>query len=127
MKIEVKRIFKGTEYTIGKMFLDGKYFCDTLEDAVRQGKIMHETAIDEGEYKVKMSYSNRFKRVLPELLDVPNFAGIRIHKGNHKDHTSGCILLGENKKKGMVINSAKYETELCAILAKETDITIIIS
>jgi len=105
MKVEVKRTFKGAEYTIGKLYIDGDYFCDTLEDAVRKEKIVGKTAIPVGRYKVKKTYSPRFKKVLPEILNVPNFSGVRIHSGNTAKDTEGCLLLGLNKTKGAVINS----------------------
>ena len=120
MNLELKRIFKGENYTIGRLFIDGEYFCDTLEDPVRQldsikDKIKEKTAIPAGKYKVSMSivspkYSIRKSYNwcggrLPRLLDVPFFEGILIHSGNTPDHTSGCILVGENKIKGQVINS----------------------
>lgn len=120
MNLELKRIFKGKDYTIGRLFINGKYFCDTLEDPVRQldsadDKIYSKTAIPAGKYKISMSivspkYSIRKSYNwcggrLPRLLDVPFFEGILIHSGNTPDHTAGCILVGENKIKGQVINS----------------------
>lgn len=105
-KVEVKRTFKGTEYTIGKLYIDGAYFCDTMEDTVRTGeKIAGKTAIPAGTYKVKMTWSPRFKRYLPEILNVPNFTGVRIHAGNSALDTEGCILLGLNKVKARVVCS----------------------
>lgn len=69
----------------------------TLEDASLTHKIKHETCIPPGTYKVILARSPRFKKVLPRLLDVPNFDGILIHAGNNNKHTSGCILLGANQ------------------------------
>ena len=106
MKVEVKRIFKGSEYTIGHLYIDGAYFCDTLEDTVRTGaKIAGKTAIPAGTYKVKKTMSPRFNTLLPEILNVPNFTGVRIHSGNTAKDTDGCLLLGLNKAKGAVLNS----------------------
>lgn len=128
MKILIKRRYIGSEYTIGSMFLNDTYFCDTLEDVVRdhnkdgvlngpnENKVNGKTAIPYGEYKVIVNESPRFKRRLPRLLDVPHFDGILIHRGNTHEDTSGCILVGENKVKGKVINSAKYELELVRII-----------
>lgn len=112
MKIKVDRIYKGESYTIGKMYLNGEYFCDTLEDAIRPVKIPNETAIPAGTYKVEVTYSPRFKRNLPLLIDVPNYTGIRIHNGSNKDHTSGCILVGFNTSKGKLTNSRKTSDQL---------------
>ena len=112
MKIKVDRIYKGESYTIGKMYLNGEYFCDTLEDAIRPVKIPNETAIPAGIYKVEVTYSPRFKRNLPLLIDVPNYTGIRIHNGSNKDHTSGCILVGFNTSKGILSDSRKISDQL---------------
>lgn len=105
MKVEVKRTFKGTEYTIGHLYIDGQYFCDTLEDTIRTEKIAGRTAIPAGKYKVKKTYSQRFQKKLPEILNVPGFTGVRIHSGNTAKDTDGCLLLGLNKSKGAVLNS----------------------
>lgn len=128
MEIKVKRITPiDYPYTIGKMYIDGKYFCDTLEDRVRdlnkngkfdngEVKIAGETAIPYGRYQVVVTMSPKFKRELPRLLNVPNFEGILIHRGNTDKDSSGCLLLGENKVKGKVINSTPYEQKLVSIL-----------
>ncbi len=127
MKITVKRIFKGDKYTIGKMYLDGEYFCDTLEDTVRdfgangEGKVYGETAIPYGTYKVILVQSPRFKRMLPRLVDVPYFEGVLIHSGNTHEHTHGCILIGENKAKGKVLNSRTWEKKLVERLSLESN------
>lgn len=125
MKLELKRIFKGDTYTIGKLYIDGKYFCDTLEDAIRPFKIKNITAIPEGTYKVKITYSNRFKRLMLILLNVPNFEGIRIHSGNTDADTSGCILVGYNTVKGKLTNSKNAYDKLYALLqACKEELTI---
>jgi hypothetical protein len=126
MKLELERIFLGADYTIGKLFIDGVYECDTLEDTVREFKIKHETAIPKGTYKVIITMSQRFQRLLPLLVNVPGFDGIRIHPGNTKADTSGCLLVGQNKVKGMVINSRATFNRLFAklLLAENIDITI---
>jgi hypothetical protein len=68
---------------IGKLYIDGAYFCDTLEDIPREIKKLHETCIPVGTYKVILNMSNRFQKIMPLLLDVPNFEGIRIHPYIH--------------------------------------------
>lgn len=121
MKLKLQRRFLGDDYTIGSLFIDGLYVCDTIEDKVRdvnkdgdlddpgEEKVFGETAIPYGTYAVDLTMSPKFKRVLPILLDVPHFTGIRIHRGNTAKDSHGCILPGENKIKGGVINSTKYE------------------
>lgn len=144
MKLVLERIFKGETYTIGKLYVDGEYFCDTLEDKVRnlpatcpntpkgldckcKEKVKGKTAIPAGTYRISYELSPRFKRKLPRLLDVPHFIGILIHRGNTDADTEGCILVGENKVKGKVINSTPYEKELCELMeTTKEDITIII-
>ena len=129
MKLKLIRKYKCPSYTIGHLYINNKYFCDTLEDKVRQldsieDKIKHKTAIPEGKYKVVVTMSPRFKRLLPLLLNVPFFEGIRIHRGNDENDTSGCIIVGENKIKGKVINSTYYEKKLVELLKNEENIEI---
>lgn len=121
MKLRLLRRFKGEDYTIGTLFINGEYFCDTLEDKVRdynkdgdledagETKVFGETAIPYGLYKVRLTMSPKFKRLLPIVLNVRHFTGIRIHRGNKAKDSHGCILPGENKEKGKVLNSTKYE------------------
>lgn len=120
--LELNRIAKKPLYTIGRLFVDGKYFCDTLEDRCRdldkEEKVMHETAIPEGTYEVIVNVSVEFKRKLPLLLNVPHFTGIRIHRGNTDKDTFGCILVGENRQVGRLINSTGYELRLTKLLEK---------
>lgn len=107
MKLKLYRKFLGNKYTIGKLFVNDEYICDTLEDVVRSEgiKVYGETAIPCGVYEIVLTMSPRFKKVLPLLLDVPHFEGVRIHTGNTEKDTEGCILVGYNKVKGKVINS----------------------
>lgn len=83
--------------TIGDLLINGNFFCYTLEDVVRlpNQKIYGKTAISTGKYEVVLSMSNRFKKLLPELLNVPNFTGIRMHGGNTSEDTEGCIVLAK--------------------------------
>lgn len=124
MKLLLKRIALKEKYTIGKLYIDGEFFSDTLEDPVREEKIYGQTAIPKGTYKVTITLSPRFRRWLPLLHDVPNFDGVRIHRGNTPEDTHGCILVGQNKIKGQVVNSAYTEIELMKRLKGEKDITI---
>lgn len=114
MEILVQRIAKRDDYTIGRLSIDGKYVCDTLEDKVREPgvKVVGKTAIPAGRYRVIVNVSPKFGRELPRLLDVPGFEGILIHRGNTPEDTAGCILVGENRAKGKVLNSTPYELRL---------------
>lgn len=95
MEIKVIRKYFTDQSTIGEMSIDGGFECFTLEDVVRaDSKVAGATAIPEGKYRVIIDYSNRFRRVMPHILDVPGFEGIRIHSGNTDKDTEGCILLG---------------------------------
>ena len=107
MKLKLYRKFLGNKYTIGKLFVNDEYICDTLEDVVRSenAKVYGETAIPYGVYGIVLTMSPRFKKILPLLLNVPHFEGVRIHTGNTEKDTEGCILVGYNKVKGKVINS----------------------
>ena len=118
MELLVQRIARKSEYTIGRLFVDGKYLCDTLEDRVREPgvKIPGETAIPAGRYRVIVNVSPKFGRELPRLLDVPGFEGILIHRGNSAKDSSGCLLVGENREKGRVVNSTGYEVRLTKMI-----------
>lgn len=117
MKILIKRIAKKPTYTIGKLYIDGKYQCDVLEDKdrgltdnmsldeIKAIKVKGETAIPTGTYNMDITYSPRFKKQLPLVMNVKGFNGIRWHSGNSPKDTEGCELLGENKVVGKVINS----------------------
>ena len=107
MKLKVmRREFTGIS-TIGEMLIDGEYFCHTLEDVVREIKIPYETAIPYGSYGVIIDWSGRFQKLMPLVLNVPGFSGIRIHCGNTDKDTDGCILLGYTKAKDFVGESRK--------------------
>lgn len=122
MNLTLKRIHKAEEYTIGRLSIDGKYYCDTLEDRVRdlskEKKVPGQTAIPEGTYQVVVTYSPKFGRKLPILVGVPFFTGIRIHRGNTAEDTSGCILVGINTEKGQVTGSTIYEMAITKKLAE---------
>lgn len=141
MHITVTRIFKGPNYTIGRLHIDGSYFCDTLEDPVRElpascpdtprgaacrckGKVYARTAIPAGYYRLTMEYSPRFKRRLPYLHDVPHFLGILIHSGNTVDDSAGCLIVGRNRVKGKVLDSRATLQELIARIEGQDDVTV---
>ena len=128
MEIRVKRIARKDGYTIGQMSLNNEYFCDTLEDTDRGLKSTMSvdeilakkrkgiTAIPTGKYDVILTFSPRFKRVLPLLLNVKCYEGVRIHAGNTAEDTEGCLLVGENKERGKVINSRATLERLMSLL-----------
>jgi hypothetical protein len=124
------RHYLGETYTIGKLYNVKQYLCDTLEDKVRdlnkdgdlddpgEGKVFGETAIPYGRYRVILTWSPKFKRLMPEVLLVKHFTSIRIHALTTEKETLGCIGVGENKIKGKLINSRAKEI-LITILLKE--------
>lgn len=128
MEIQVNRIARKDGYTIGRMSLNGEYFCDTLEDTDRglnstmsldeilSKKRKGITAIPTGKYDVILTFSPRFERLLPLLLNVPGYQYIRVHHGNLPSSTDGCLLVGENKVKGQVINSRATLEKLMSVL-----------
>jgi hypothetical protein len=97
----------GEQCTEGQLSVDGAFECFVLEDVVRGAgeKIPGDTAIPAGRYQVIINHSNRFKRDLPLLLNVPNFEGVRIHPGNTAADTEGCILVGRKRVPGAIQES----------------------
>lgn len=129
MKMKLKRIAYRSSYTIGRLFIDNEKFCDTLElpieiNGVRNAR--QKCCIPAGTYKVIMKQSARFGKKLPLLLDVPFRQGILIHSGNTSNDTEGCILVGENKEVGKVLNSRATLTRLIDIIKYEKDLKITI-
>mgnify|MGYP001777784422 CR=1 FL=1 len=128
MEVTLTRIAKRETYTIGRLAINGTYFCDTLEPTWRDigvgrpgRKVMGRTAIPEGRYPLVVTFSPRFKRWLPLLLNVPQFSGIRIHSGNTADDTEGCILPGLNTSRGRVTDSYLWERRLVAELGRRPE------
>lgn len=127
MELLLERKYPKNNYTIGNLFINGKFYCNIIEDVVRdinkngsfdcgEFKISGHTAIPYGKYEIQVTYSPKFKRKLPLLLNVKHFEGIRIHRGNTAKDSSGCLIPGENTKRGMVLNSTKYELELTNLI-----------
>ena len=116
--------------TLGRLSIDGEPECWTCEDIVRPGKkILHETAIPAGRYRVVINHSPRFGKMLPQLLDVPDFVGIRIHAGNHANpDSSGCILVGLGRSADGVTRSRdamdRLQPQIAAALAKSEQVWI---
>lgn len=114
MELLLKRQPSDPKRTHGDLFVDGEWQCYTLEDVVREVKIPGETAIPAGRYKVIVNHSPRFKRQLPLLLNVPHFAGVRIHAGNDEEDTEGCLLVGQERFLSTIGSSRDALEELMA-------------
>ena len=99
MHIRVMREPSINDTTLGSLFIDDHWQCHTLEDVIRPAgeKVRNKTAIPPGRYKLILSMSNRFKKIMPEVLNVPMFTGIRIHSGNTAKDTAGCLLVGQTR------------------------------
>ena len=125
-------------YCISKCFFNGEYMFDILEDydrglrsemseeEIKERKVAGKTAIPTGEYQLIMNYSPRFKKVMPLLVNVKGFSGIRIHTGNSDKDTEGCLITGYNKVKGKVVESKKaYDLLIKAIEQNKGDKVIV--
>lgn len=136
MTLKLVRKYRKEKYTIGKLYVDGVYFCDVIEDRDRglddsmglaeimSKKRYGETAIPYGTYKVEITYSPKYKRMMPEVKNVKGFSGIRIHSGNTAEDTLGCLIVGKNTQVGMVTESRKTYNALFALMKDKKDITI---
>jgi len=127
MEILIKRLHKTENSTIGELTINGKFECFTLEDKERDVKIKGETAIPKGTYKVIINKSNRFKKLLPLLIDVKGFEGVRIHPGNSNHDTEGCILVGLARSTDYITKSRKAFDALFAKMQLAEKITLTIS
>lgn len=133
VEMRLKRTHLNPNCTIGLLYINKQIVCFTLEDKVREipdtpveaWKVPKETAIPKGEYKVSLNYSNRFKKVLPILHEVPGFTGIRIHSGNSHSDTEGCILVGNaTNHTDFVSDSRAAMRRVMELLEGQSDITI---
>lgn len=138
LNLKIDRIYKGDKYTIGKLYIDNEFFCDTLEDVdrnlnfhmspedIKKKKIYGETAIPTGKYRITMNeISPKFKSkptysftggFMPRILNVPGFSGILLHAGNDIHDSSGCPLVGKNTIKGGLTDSLNTFKKLYSIL-----------
>lgn len=134
MEWSIDRAWKKDTYTISRVFLDGKRFgdgrkyCNCLEDTdrgltkdmplakIKQIKVKGKTAIPSGTYEIVMTYSPRFGKDMPLLVNVPGFDGIRIHSGNDAEDTEGCLLFGVNDRVGWISNSKYWTTMITGII-----------
>ena len=147
MELNIKRIARRETYTVGRLYIDGKYFCDTLEDkdrglrqdmpiaVIRATKRKGITAIPTGRYRVTLAVqSPKFSKraiyqfcngYLPRLINVPGYDGVLIHIGNTARDTEGCLLVGRNTQVGKVLDSRKMFIELYdRLLGAKDDIYI---
>ena len=129
MNLTLKRTNKNAECTIGELYVDGKFECYTLEDVVRDNgvKVDGQTAIPAGTYRIVLSMSNRFQKILPLLENVPNFQGVRRHSGNTAQDTEGCILVGRIKTQNSILESRLAFSHLFPQLQQADKITITVS
>lgn len=122
MRLKLNRIQFTDISTIGELWIDDEEdrFCFTLEDKVRPHgvKVAGKTAIPPGQYEININWSQRFKRPMPLLLDVPGFEGVRIHAGNTEEDTEGCILVGFNRSPDFVGNSRAAFDALFAAMSR---------
>lgn len=128
MELTVKRTIKTGKSTIGELSVNGNFFCYTLEDAdrglkqtdtllsIKARKLFGITAIPAGRYEVAITWSRRFKKYLPQLLNVPGYEGVRIHPGNTAEDTEGCLLVGTAKATDTISNSRVAFEKLMALL-----------
>ena len=122
ISLKLERKILNEKNTIGELYWEGEMECNTLEDTDRflenqqNEKVDKQSAIPRGSFRVIIDKSERFKREMPHLLNVPRFTGVRIHKGNTEEDTEGCILVGEYVGEDMksVVNSKKAFDKLFA-------------
>lgn len=138
LHILITRNWRKTDYTVGRLYVNGTQLCNTMEDTDRrlfQGqplseilkiKVKGKTAIPTGTYRIRVTESPKFKRPLIEVVDVPGFSGIRIHALNSAEESEGCIGPGLNTAPGRVTDSRKYENILTDMVAKEPEAYITI-
>lgn len=143
MELRLERKYRSSKYCIDKLYINGKYFSDALEDPdrgltdsmsleeIKKIKVKGNTCIPYGTYNVTITYSPRFKKNLPLINNVKGFEGIRIHSGNTPQDTEGCLLLGFNRVKGQVVDSritvSKFITQMQQALNKGEKVTITIT
>ena len=137
MRITLFRIANRSTYCIGKLYIDGNYFCDVIEDTDRglddkmdekdilKKNVKGETAIPTGVYPVYITWSPKYKKPMPLIDKVKGYSGIRIHSGNTSKDTEGCLIVGRNKEVGKVLESRKTYNALFKILTETKERIII--
>lgn len=134
LELQLIRKERTDKSTIGELLVNGKHFCYTLEDkdrglkqtdslfSIKARKMFGITAIPAGRYEIALTYSNRFKKYMPQLLNVPGYEGIRIHIGNLPEHTEGCLLVGMDKATDRIIDSRIAFEQLMDLFKKAATI-----
>lgn len=129
MTIRIDRKWKKAEYTISRVYINGSYLgCNALEDTDRgllqsmqitelqRRKVKGKTAIPRGYYDVRITYSPKYKRMMPLVVDVPAFSGIRLHSLNKPEDSEGCIGFGKNDKVGWISDSKYWTDKICRLI-----------
>lgn len=130
MNLVLKRQPSNDVCTHGDLYVGDDFECVTLEDLVREVKISGQTAIPPSRYRVVLTFSNRFQRILPLLQDVPNYTGVRIHSGNTAADTEGCILVGQERgpttvmRSRAALNILQFKIEQAIVAGEEAWIDI---
>lgn len=129
--VKIKRIAFKENYTIGRLYVDDIYICDTIEDKVRElrtaeDKVYGKTAIPAGTYPADLYFSRKFGYTVVRLFKVPFFEGIYIHKGNTEKDSLGCIIVGYNDKKGWVSRPTEAMNKLMAAIEGYDELKVII-
>lgn len=131
IRLRLERVIKTDTYTIGNLYIDDEFFCNTLEDTCRivnndcSMKIYGKTAIPEGIYDIEMLWWEKHKNHYPHIKDVPCFEGILIHGGTTVEDTEGCLLIGEQlQQEGTLGNCRVYQDLLNDKIKDEVDVTI---
>ena len=122
MEIKLIRITLANEYTEGELWIDGHFFCYTVEDKVRAKagfwkrvlKVYAKTAIPYGYYPVLVTWSNRFNRMLTGIFKVPDFEGIRVHNGSSANSSAGCVIVSYKRNgQGWLLNEKAAMNDFC--------------
>lgn len=133
MEIKLHRKWRRKGYSIGILYINGQRICETLEDedrglkqelslpTLKSMKVKGQTAIPVGTYQVLMTFSPKYKRIMPLVSNVPAYEGIRIHSGNTNRDTEGCILCGRNTEVGKVTNSRYWTKKVTELIQQATD------
>lgn len=125
MNLKLERFLFQDKATIGKLSIDGLFFCYTLEDIIRDAKVQNKTAIPAGHYAIMITWSPKFQRLLPLLIEVPGFDGIRIHPGNSDKDTAGCLLVGDSYGEDWITNSrVTFDKLYEKLLSDKSNLTI---